>query len=90
MTDYHLIHIIWNSITSRLRQAMVHYEDLHSYLSKWKEKLLYMDFITIEFQKKEQDNRSKSQRKKCGLKERAQLRGGESEGEKKNREFVLK
>ena len=52
MTDYHLINIILNSITPRLRQAMAHYNDLRSKPSKWKEKLLHMDFITIEFQKK--------------------------------------
>ena len=59
MTDHHLINIILNDITPRLRQAMAHYEDLRSDPSKWKEKLLYMDFITTKFQKKEQDNRSK-------------------------------
>ena len=49
-----------------------------------------MDFITIEFQMKEQDNRSKGQGKKRGLDERIQLRGGESGNEKKKREFVPK
>ena len=49
-----------------------------------------MDFITIEFQKKEQDNRSKDQGMKCGLDERIQLRGGESRSEKKKSEFVPK
>ena len=34
MTDQHLIDIILNSITSRLRQAMAHYEDLRSDPSK--------------------------------------------------------
>ena len=88
MTDHHLINIILNRITSHLRQAMVHYEDLHSDPSKWKEKLLHMDFITAEFQKKEQDNRSKRQRNKHGLDERIQLKGGESGSEKKKGEFV--
>ena len=67
MTDQHLIYIILNSITPRLHQAIAYYKDLRSDPSKWKEKLLYMDFITTEFQKKEQDNRSKGQGKKCGL-----------------------
>ena len=49
-----------------------------------------MDFITSEFQKKEQDNRSKGQEKKRGLDKRIQLRGGESGSEKKKVEFVLK
>ena len=34
------------------------------------------------------DNRSKGQGKKCGLDERIQLRGAESESEKKKGEFV--
>ena len=59
MTDHHLINIILNGITSRLHQAMAHYKDRRSDPSKWKEKLFHMDFITTEFQKKEQDNRSK-------------------------------
>ena len=88
MTDHHLINIILNSITPCLRQAMAHYEDLRSDPSKWKEKLLHMDFITTEFQKKEQDNRSKGQGKKRGLDKRIQLRGGESGNEKKKGEFV--
>ena len=49
-----------------------------------------MDFITTEFQKKEQDNRSKGQGKKRSLDERIQLRGGETRSEKKKAEFVLK
>ena len=49
-----------------------------------------MDFMTTEFQKKAQHNRSKGQGKKCGLDERMQLRGGEAGSEKKNDEFVLK
>ena len=69
---------------------MAHYEDLRSNPSKWKEKLLHIDFITTEFQKKEQDNRSKGQGKKRGLDERIQLRGGESGSEKKKGEFVTK
>ena len=49
-----------------------------------------MDFITSEFQKKEQDNRSKGQGKKRGLDERIQLRGGELGSKKKKGEFVPK
>ena len=90
MTNHQLINIIWNGITSRLRQAMAHYEDLHSDLYKCKEKLLHMDFITTEFQKKKEDNRSKGQGKKRGLDKRIQLRGGESGSEKKKGEFVSK
>ena len=49
-----------------------------------------MDFITTKVQKKEQDNRSKGQGKKCGLDERMQLRGGEAGSEKNKEEFVPK
>ena len=49
-----------------------------------------MDFITTEFQKTEEDNRSQGQGKKHGLDERIQLRGGESGSEKKKGEFVPK
>ena len=87
MTDHHLINIILNGITSRLRQAMAHYEDLRSDPSKWKEKPLHTNFITTEFQKKEQDNRSKDQGKKRSLDERIQFGGGESGSEKKKCEF---
>ena len=90
MTDHHLINIILNGITPRLRQAMAHYEDLRSDPSKWKAKLLYMDFIISKFQKKEQDNRSKGQGKKRSLEERVQLKGGEVGSEKKKGEFVPK
>ena len=90
MTDHHLINIILMGITPRLRQAMAPYKDLRSDPYKWKEKLLHMDFITTEFQKKKQDNRSKGQGKKGGLDERIQLRGGESGREKKKGEFVSK
>ena len=90
MTDHHLINIILNGITPRLCQAMVHYEDLRSDPSKLKEKLLHMDFFPIEFQKKEQHNRSKDHGKKHGLDERIQLRGGESGNEKKKGKFVPK
>ena len=69
---------------------MALYEDLHSDPSKWKEKLLHMDFVTTEFQKKEQDTRSKGQGKKRSLDERMQLREGETGSEKKKREFVPK
>ena len=90
MSNYHLINIILNGITPRLCQTMAHYEDLCSDPSKWKEKLLYMDFITTEFQKKKQDNRSQGQRKKRSLDERIQLRGVESDSEKKKSKFVPK
>ena len=90
MTNHHLINIIVNGITSRLRQTIAHCEDLRSDLSKWKEKLLRMDFITTEFQKKEQDNRSQAQCKKHGLVERIQLRGGKVGSEMKKGEFVPK
>ena len=53
MINHYLINIILNGITSWLRQAIAHYKDLRSDPSKWKQKLLPMDFITIEFQKKE-------------------------------------
>ena len=69
---------------------MAHYEDLCSDPCKLKEKLLHMDFITTEFQKKEQDNRSKGQGKKPGLDKRIQLRGGESGSEKKKCDFISK
>ena len=90
MTDYHLINIILNGITPRLCQTMAYYEDLRSDPSKWKEKLLHMDFITTKFQKKEQDNRSKSQGKKRSLDKRIQLRGGETGSVKKKGDFVPK
>ena len=69
---------------------MAYYEDLRSDPSKWKEKLLHMDFITTEFQKKEQDNISKGQGKKRGLDKQIQLKKGESGSEKKKGEFVPK
>ena len=69
MTDHHLINIILNSITPRLCQAMAQYKDLRSDPSKWKEKLLHMDFITTKFQKKKPDNRSKGQGKNSSLNE---------------------
>ena len=90
MTDHHLIYIILNGITPRLCQAMAHYEDLRSDPFKWKEQLLHMAFITTEFQKKEQDNRSKGQGKKRGLDERIQLREEEAGSEKKKAQFVSK
>ena len=67
LTAHHLINIILNCIILRLCQGVAHCEDLCSDLSKWKEKLLNMDFITNEFHKREQDNRSKGKGKKCGL-----------------------
>ena len=90
MTTHHLINIILNYITPCLHQAMAHYEDLRSDPSKWKEKLLHMDFITTKFQKKKPDNRSKGQEKKRGLEEQEQLRGGEDGSSKKKYEFVFK
>ena len=73
ITDHLLINIILNGITPRLCQALAHYKDLRSDQSKWKENLLQMDFITTEFQKKEQDNRNKGQGKKHSLDEGIQL-----------------
>ena len=61
LSDHHLINIILNGITPRLRQAMPHYKDLCFDPSKWNEKLLHMHFITTEFLKQEQNNRSKGQ-----------------------------
>ena len=90
MTNYYPINSNLNSITPRLCQAKAHYEDLRSDPCKWKEKLLHMDFITTEFQKKEQDTRSKGQGKKCRMDERIQLRGGKSGSEKKKDEFAPK
>ena len=54
----------------------------------WKEKLLHIDFIRSEFQKKEQDNKSKGEGQKRGLDERIQLRGREKGSEKKKGECV--
>ena len=51
--------------------------------------LLHMNFITTEFQKKEQDNRSKGQGNKHGLEEQVQLREGDTKIEKKKSKFVL-
>ena len=65
MTNYHLIKMILYNITPYLCQAMAHYKDLGSDPSKWKEKLVHVDFITSKFQKKEQDNRSKGQREEA-------------------------
>ena len=44
MPDQHLINIILYGITRCLCQGMAHYEDLCSDASKWKEKLLHIDF----------------------------------------------
>ena len=49
-----------------------------------------MDVIATEFQKKQEDNRSKGQGKKRSMDKRIQLRGGETGSEKKKVEFVLK
>ena len=49
MTYHHLIKIILNGITPCLHQAIAYYKDLCSDPSKWKEKLLHMDFITTKF-----------------------------------------
>ena len=59
ITNHHLMHIILNSISARLRQPITYYKNLHCDPSEWKEKLLHMDFITTEFQKKEQENQGK-------------------------------
>ena len=90
MTDNHLINIILNNITPCLCLAMAQYEDLRSDLSKQQDKFLYKDFITTEFQKKEQDNRSKGQGKKRGMGEQVQLIVGELAAKKKQGEFVAK
>ena len=90
MTDHHLINIILNGISSRLCQAIAHNEDLCSDPSKWKKKLLHMDFITTKFYKKEHDNKSKGQQKKHGWKEQVQGRGGDLGSKKKKSEFVPK
>ena len=66
---YHtLINIILNGLTTQLRQAIAHYEDLLPDSSKWKEKPLYMDITTTEFQTREIDYQSKRQWKKRTLK----------------------
>ena len=90
ITQRHLINVIINGITPRLCWAMAHYEDLRSDPSKWKEKLLHMDFITTEFQKKEQDTRSKGEGKKRGRDKPIQLKGEELGSEKQKDEFVAK
>ena len=90
MTDHHLINISLNGITPRLHQTIAHYEDLYSDPPKWKEKLLHMDLITTEFQKKQQDDRSKGQEKKRDLDERIQLKGRDAGSEKKKGKFVPK
>ena len=69
---------------------MAYDADRCSDLSKWMEELLHMDFITTEFQKKEQHNQSKCYSKKRGLEHQVHLRGGDTGTEKKKREFVLK
>ena len=51
---------------------------------------MHKDFINTAFQKKEPDNRSKVQGKKCSLYEQIQLRGGQSGNEKKKCQFVPK
>ena len=91
MTDHHLISNIQNGIAPRLCQAIVYYEDLRLDPSEWKEKLVCMNFITREFQQKEQDNKSKGLWQKGTLEKQVQLRGGEELGsEKKKNEFVPK
>ena len=90
ISDHHLINIILNRITPCLWQVMGHYEDLLSDPSSWKEKLLHVDFITSEFQKKEQDNRTKGQWKEGCLEDRVKLRGGEVRSEKMKSEYIPK
>ena len=90
MTDHHLINIMLNSIITRLCQPIAQQEDLPSGLSRLEEKPLYMNFITTSFEKKEQNNGSKSKDKGRGLEEQVQLRGGEAGSEKKKGEFVPK
>ena len=69
---------------------MSHYEDLCCDSTKWKKKLLHMDFITMKCQKREQKNKRKGQEKKPGLEEHVELRGGDTRSEKQNAEFVTK
>ena len=69
---------------------MAHYKDFHSDPSKWKKKPLHVDFITTEFQKKEQDNSIIGQGRKRSLEERVQLREEESSRQRKKSEFVPK
>lgn len=70
---------------SHLRQTMTHYEDLHIDPFLWNGKLLHMDFITIELQKKVENKKSKGSRKKRSLKKNIQLREGDN---KKKGEFL--
>ena len=53
LPDHYQINIILYTIITYRCRVIAHYEDIHSFPSKWQEKLPHMDFITIEFQKKE-------------------------------------
>ena len=88
MTDHHLINIVLNGISSRLRLSMAHYEDLRNRPDLWRQKLLEMDIATTEFQQKDKDSKSKEKGKKRSFEDRVQLRGGEVPKEKKNRDYI--
>ena len=76
MTDHYRINIILKGIGLDVSQAMACEEDFYSDPFKLKKQFLHIDFITTVFQKQEQDNKCKGQRKKCGLVQQVQLRGG--------------
>ena len=63
---------------------------LHLKLSNCKQKLPHVAFISIEFQKKEQDNKGKGRGKKRGLEEQVHLTGVESGSKKKKKEIITK
>src|SRR5205807_1386025 len=88
MTDHHLINIILNRISSRLRISMAHYEDLRQHPNLWRQKLLEMDVATTEFQQKDRDSKSKDKGKKRSFEDRIQLRGGAVPKEKKEGEYI--
>ena len=88
MRDHHLINIMLYSITPCLWPAMAHNKDLGHDPSKWKQKLLSLDFITTKFQEKESNNKCKCAGKKHGLEVQVDLRGEEVENKKKNDEFL--
>ena len=64
MINHYLINIILNIMKPRLCQTLPYYKNLYSNPTRWKEKLHRMNLVTIEFQKKKEDNRSKGQHTK--------------------------
>lgn len=90
MTDYHLIYIILNSITSCLDQAMAHYEELRADAFQWKNKLVHMDLVATRFQRREQDKKPKDQEKHGCWEDQRRWRREELRSEKKKHEFVPK